>query len=91
MDETEVLEIVEKLKETGNRKEFLFSFERWLVSIVDELRKQKKTDEEIGKVISELCYKAGTTVGTAISDQDQYFRDVLSSALLEFFVGLKHR
>ena len=93
MDEIKVFKMVEKLKKTGNKKEFLFSFEKWLTSMVNELREQKKTDEEIGKIISEQCYNIGMTVVTATSDQDSYqedkLRDLLSSALLEFFVGLK--
>ena len=91
MNETEVLKIVDKLKETENKEEFLSSFEKWLTSMVDELRKQGKTEEEVGKTISEQCYKIGATIGSELSDQDLYIKDLLSSALLELFVELKHR
>lgn len=83
--EDELMEAVNNFLRDENKRAFISSLEDWFKSIYTELKQQGRTDEEIGKEVSGLCYK----VESSISDphQNDMLRDVLASALLQFFVG----
>lgn len=86
--EDELKEIVNYFLRDKNKKSFTSSLENWFKSVYTELKEQDKTDEEIGKEVSTICYR----VGILISDphQNDMLKDVLASALLQFVVGYKY-
>lgn len=86
--ENELMEITNNFLRDKNKKAFLLSLENWFKFIYTELKKQDKTDEEIGRHVGELCYK----VGSMISDphQNDMLRDVLATGLLQFIIGQKY-
>jgi len=86
--ENELMEITNNFLRDKNKKAFLLSLENWFNSIYTELKKQDKTEEEIGRYVGELCYN----VGSMISDphQNDMLRDVLATGLLQFIIGQKY-